>query len=352
MNAKPTAFKIPAAAYLLVPALLLVALVLLIQNPLFTQAPQDLSWAISIDLLLLVPLVYWLVVRRTGIPNITVVPFTMACLFIGLAIVPPAQQGYLKLFEQYAAPVLELGLLSFVAYKVRKAARHFKQQQANGALTFDFFEALKEACGQIVPARAVHAVATEVAMFYYGFVLWKKPRLAPGQFSYHRQSGAVALLSTLIFLVVAETLVLHLLLHLWQPTVAWIMTILSVYSGLQVFGILRSLRHRPHEVAPYALRLRYGMAHEANIDYGQVAGIEPFTRELGQDEARKGGPMAGTKHFSVLGSLEPYNVLVTLKAPATFSGLYGLKKRYTRLLLHVDQPDNFVAAVQAMLLQK
>lgn len=80
-------------------------------------------------------------------------------------------------------------------------------------------------------------------MFYYGFIYWKKRELIENEFSYHTDSGTITLL--IIFIVAIKTVVLPILVTKWSSLVACILTLLSVYSGIKIFGFLKSMFKRP-----------------------------------------------------------------------------------------------------------
>lgn len=97
---------------------------------------------------------------------------------------------------------------------------------------FDFFSVLKTTCTELLSKRALVPVVTEISVFYYGFIAWKKRILKANEFSCHKNSGTVSLLIAVIIIVGVETVSLHVLLLKWSETTAWISTALSVYSGI------------------------------------------------------------------------------------------------------------------------
>ncbi|WP_240623427.1 hypothetical protein [Brumimicrobium aurantiacum] len=48
-----------------------------------------------------------------------------------------------------------------------------------------------------------------------------------------------------------------------------------------------------------------------------------------------------TKTLSPLGNLESHNVIIHLKRENELIGLYGIKKRFNLLGLHIDKPKDF-----------
>ena len=320
-----------------IPLGLLGILVALMLSPWY-QSGHGLDWAITVDLVVLVPLVYLALIWKTRIPKTTVVPVMVVGLVLGMALLPKEDQTYLLAFKTWALPFVELGLLSFITYKVYKAVRSYKQLRGT---TPDVFDALKEATTELIPRKLAVPFATEVAVMYYGFLHWKPRTLAPGEFSYHKKSGSAALLGGLILIIAIETVAFHLLLSRWSETAAWILTVLSIYTALQFLGFAKALGQRPITLEEDTLVLRYSIMNETRIPLAEIDQLELSSRPLNQDKL--------TRKCSPLGDLERHNVVLHLKSSQTLVGLYGMQKEFRVLGLHVDDASAFVVAVQAKL---
>lgn len=305
-------------------------MVILAKSSFFTASPDSLSIGITFDLLLTVPIVYFLLIRKTKIPKTTVVPFLIVGVIIGSFILPSENQFYLNLFKTWVLPIVELSILTFVIFKLRKGIRRYK---LNKNQSFDFFTSLKDTCYEILPKAVVIPVVTEIAVFYYGFIYWKKRRIKNNEFTYHKDSGSTALLSVIIFIVAIETFVLHILLAKWSLTAAWVLTFLSIYSGIQIFGFLKSIFKRPISIENGKIHLRYGIMTETEIDLKDIASIEISSKDIELNKE--------TRKLSFLGELESHNVIIRLKKENTLIGLYGIKRKYKTLVLHVDDKIEF-----------
>ncbi|WP_247672574.1 hypothetical protein [Aquimarina sp. MMG016] len=313
-----------------VPVLLIVSMVLITKSKLFSANPNTLSIAITIDLLFTIPIVYLLLIRKKNIPKTTIVPFFVLGIVIASYIIPKEHQSILDWAKNWVFPILELGVVTFVIYKVRKSLLRLKQHTK---LKPDFFSALKETCNEILPKQIAILLAMELAVFYYGFVYWKKRTIAKNEFTYHRNSGSVGLLIGLIGIIGIETYVLHILLLKWNTIAAWIITGLSVYSGIQILGFLKSLTKRPIYIEDNILYLRYGILSEATIPIKNIESIELSSKDLELN--------AETRKLSPLGNLENHNVIITLKQENTFTGLYGMKKSFKQLAFYIDNHEMF-----------
>ncbi|WP_350292911.1 hypothetical protein [uncultured Croceitalea sp.] len=323
-----------------IPNLLIGILILIAKSSVFMANKDSLAIAITIDLLLTVPFIYFLLIRKTTIPKTTVVPFLIIGLVVGSLILPAENQYYLSLFKTWVLPIIELAILAFVLYNVSKAIKRYKEHKTH---SYDFYTNLKDTCNEILPKGMVTPVVTEIAVFYYGFINWKKKVFKPGEFSYHKNSGTISLLVAIIFIIGVETVVFHILLAKWNIVAAWILSILSIYSAIQLFGFLKSMLYRPITIENDMLYLRYGIMNEAVVAIKEIDSIALFTKDIKLDKE--------TRKLSFLGELEGHNVIIRLKEAHTLTGLYGIKRTFKVLVLHVDNKVAFVNQITSTLKQ-
>jgi len=318
-----------------IPLLLLAAIILTAKSVIFTINPSALSFGITFDLLFTIPVIYFLLIRKTDIPKITIVPIFIVGIIVATMILPSENQQFLRWVKVWILPIVETLVLILIIYKVRLAIRGYRENKES---TPDFFTALKNACSEILPKVAVIPFATEVAVFYYGFIHWKKLAPKKNEFTYHKNSGIVTLLIAIIFIVGIETAVIHILLLKWNLTAAWIMTALSIYTAIQLFGYLKSIMKRPISIVGNKLYLRYGILSEANVDIEDIDLVELSTKSIEFDKE--------TRNLSPFGELDSHNVVINLKRVCTLSGLYGINKKFTTIALFVDNKDDFKKQIE------
>ena len=109
-----------------VPALLLTGLVVLMSSYSFAHGQAHMDLFITIDLLVTVPVIYLLLIRKTSIPLQTALPVLVLGVLLGSYFLPQQGQSYLSLFKTWGLPVLELCVISFVGYQVHKALKYYK----------------------------------------------------------------------------------------------------------------------------------------------------------------------------------------------------------------------------------
>lgn len=134
--------------------------------------------------------------------------------------------------------------------------------------------------------KTVQLLQQQKLVFYYGFIYWKKRELIENEFSYHTDSGTITLL--IIFIVAIKTVVLPILVAKWSSLVACILTLLSVYSGIQIFGFLKSMFKRRLSFENNKLFLYYGIMNETIIDLKNIDTLEISSKDIElQKETRK-----------------------------------------------------------------
>ena len=313
-----------------IPLLIIGLMIFIAKSSFFRLNPDRLAIGITFDILLTVPFVYFLLIRKTTIPKITIVPFLIFGIIICSIILPSENQYYLNLFKTWGLPIVELSVLSFVIYNVKKGIKNYKKKKH---LSFDFFTTLKNTCYEILPRNVVIPVVTEIAVFYYGFLYWKKRELKENEFSYHKDSGTITLLIAIIFIIAIETVAFHFLLLKWSNIAAWILTFLSIYSAIQIFGFLKSMFKRPISIENNKLYLRYGIMNEATIELKEIDSMEISSKDIELNKE--------TRKLSFLGELESHNVIIRLKNKNTLIGLYGIKKKFKVLALYIDNKNEF-----------
>lgn len=313
---------------------LLLILVYLMKSPII-QDNQALSLGISADLVLSVPLIYFLLIRKSKIPKTTVIPVMALGLILGFYFLPKESQTYLALFKTWALPIIEVSVLGFVIIKIRSAVKTYKGLKGSAP---DFFSILKNTCYEILPKRLALLFATEIAVIYYGFINWRSRPLQENEFTYHKNSGTPALFGAFIIMLAGETIAIHFLLAQWSNVFAWVLTALSIYMAVQVLGFARSLSKRPISINQNSISLKYGILNETEISFSDIAKIELSSKSFDKNEF--------TKTLSPLGELESHNMIIHLKTDYELIGIYGMKKKFKVIALFLDEPQAFKEKIE------
>lgn len=328
-----------ARSYLLaffIPLVLILTLVVLLQSGIGSGNGTSFAFFVTFDLLLTIPLIYFLLIRNTSIPKTTVVPVMVLGMLVGYWLLPEQEQLYLNQFKAWGLPFIELGVAYLIISKVRKAMLLYKSKAKD---TRDFFTTLKEVCVTLFPKPAVSPIVTEIAVFYYGFFKWKRSVVLPNEFTNHEKSNTTPLLMGGLLVVGIETFVLHKVIFKWSEPLAWLISILSVYTLFQIFGVLKALPYRRTVIGKKAVALRYSILAESVIDIENIEAVELMTKDLDEDNK-------DYSHLSPLGELEGHNVVIHLREPVNVTGLYGMTKHCKGIALFLDEPDRFKQLVE------
>ncbi|WP_062056915.1 hypothetical protein [Aquimarina longa] len=313
-----------------VPILLVISMILITRSKFYEVNPSILSIGISIDLLFTIPLIYYTLIRKKNIPKTTSIPLSVVGMIIGFYSIPLEHQFILQWVKTWIFPFVEIGIAIYVLYNVRKAIKKYK---INATQRLDFFSILKKTCAEILPTRIASLLAMELAICYYGFIYWKKRALQKNEYSYHKNNGTISLLVAFIGIIGIETYILHIFLSKWSIIAAWVASILSIYSSIQIFGFLKSILKRPISIDKNTLYLRYGILNETQIDLHAIESVEISTKDIEFNSE--------TRKLSPLGELEGHNIIITLNKVHILTGLYGTSKTFKTIAFFIDNKAQF-----------
>ncbi len=134
-----------------------------------------------------------------------------------------------------------------------------------------------------------------------------------------------------------EVIALHVLVWMWNPGLAWVVTALSLYGMLWLLGDWRAVCLRPILVEKDALIVRIGLRWTVQVPLAALASVRPVEA---QPPSRK---TPGYLKALLLGT-PPY--LIALNHPIVAHGLYGRRKTITMIGLAVDDTVSFEAALK------
>ncbi len=322
-----------------IPAAIIFCQFLLLQSSLFQNKASQLIVGITLDFVITVPLVYFLLIRRTKIPKFTVASVLVVSIILASFIIPSDQQSLLSMVKHYAIPVIESGVFGVLIRSIYKIRKSFKNTNAEN---LDFYDTLKLACAKILPAPIDKLLASEVSVFYFIFSFRRRIQ-SKGEFTYHQKSGIQLTLSVLLAVASMELFVTHILVEKFSVTLAWVLSFLTAYSFLQVIALLRSLSKRPHVIdcEQRTLKLRYGFFTETVVGLDAIEKVELTSRTPKQEDH--------IKNLSPMGPLSTHNVILHLKQEGELHSLYGKAKRYKTLCLYVDKKVHFKEEIETYL---
>ncbi len=312
------------------PLVVAVASFLITLTPQFKLKSWLISNAIVVDILVVAPLLYYLVIRKSNVAKLTVLRvFVLGLFFLGF-ILDAQQLPLLYYIKTFCYPIIEVVLVFAIIRSFYLANKRAKQENK----TTDFLSFCRNVMGQVMGNEKIgNFFAAEIAMVYYAFFFGKSPTIDNKKsFSLHKESGIIALLATLLFVLVIETGVTHLLLGLWNEVGAWVATGLSLYTCLQLFAHIRAISLRPIQIKDNTITICNGLAAEASIDFDNIEKFELTTKPPQDTKAIK---------IALLKGLEEHNVVLYLKEPIQVTLLFGIKKTATTILFYADHAQDF-----------
>ncbi len=324
------------AAFVVLAAATIVAEVLVVQAPGFGQNPDLLSFAVTFDLTIGIPLAYYLIVsRKLNVTPASALVVFLACTGLAGLILPASHQTYLRLVEK-ALLLTEGGLLVYGVVQVRNVVRAYRAAAQHRA---DFLLNLREALQGVLGVPVVLSIAVnEISTVRYGLLFWLGGQeVLPGQksFTTHKESGYVAVWAVLLFVLVLETAGLHFLLLQWSPVAAYISTGLSIYSIVFFVADLASMVKRPIVFHDETLLFRIGIRWNATIARDDIKRLTPI-RDF--DKAKE-------KDTLLCAPANVPNLLLELHQPVVVTGFFGIRRQTQRIAFHADDPAGLIGEV-------
>src|SRR5258708_20178995 len=94
------------------PVLVMIACTIIVFSPVFLLKPDALSTGITLDLTLTAPLLYFLVIRGSRVPKMTVVRVFIACILLAGLFLHNRPHSFLSLLQTSVHPLAQI-LLHF-----------------------------------------------------------------------------------------------------------------------------------------------------------------------------------------------------------------------------------------------
>ncbi len=297
--------------------------------------PGMLSIAITIDLMVGVPLLYYLLlVRKKFLPLSSIVPVCILTLLAIRFILPTSEHSFLR-FSEFLIPAIELSVAGLVLFKLRHIIRDVRTARREFLY---FTDALRAGIRRSIKSDFVAAVvATEASMLYLVFAGWfarfRTSRQGASAYSYHRKISY--LFWALVALVVVETGGVHLVISIWTQTGAWVFTAISAYSILWLVGHFHAARLQPIIVDHSYIHLRTGLIWRARMPLSDVAEV--------RKRMRSDSELDGYVNVAMMGSPD---IVVALKEVVEIESLFARKREATLVGIGVDEPEKLLEDLQ------
>lgn len=298
----------------------------------FEHAPEIVN-ALTLDFVITAPICYFLIIRKQNIPNFTVLPLAFLAIVVASVIFPSPHQVLISKLQVILIPLIEVCVLVLIIRKILEIVKNYRKIDSQN---YDFYDTLVEAAELSLPRAIGKIAATEIAVLYFLFHPKGAKDSSDMQYSYHRKSGTILVLSTFVGIILIETFAFHILLASFNTAIAWILTGLSIYSSLQVVALMRSFGKRPIIIDDSARKiyLRYGFFTRAVLHIDGINKIQATARSLSENEKMQ--------KLSPFGAIDNHNLILHLDNNCKLHNIYGKDKNCSKLALFIDQKDSFI----------
>ncbi|MUK87752.1 beta-carotene 15,15'-monooxygenase [Ornithinibacillus sp. L9] len=305
--------------------------------------PQDSNGVVigsMIDLAIISPILYVTWMRKWSWKYILM---TMAAGLILMRFLIPMQ--YLEPFATitwvgFAIEGLLVAVELFIIVSLVKYLPRIIQtvKQSTLPVIFSFHHAV---AANVKHSPVIQVICSGMLMLYFAFACWKKqPRLDDSTFTLHRKTSFIAFQVMLIHAIIIETIGIHWWLHHWSPILSYILLILNIYSVILLVGDIQAVRLNPVLVTDKKLYISLGFMKRMEIEWSNVEKLIDDPQVLGEK------PTKETIEF-IAKDLEKlqYTVILQLKQP-TYAALFlGVKRKYSRIAIRVDEPEKFMKVI-------
>lgn len=282
--------------------------------------------AITIDLTITTSFFMFLFLKKQKVNPLSIGLVFVLLILTARIIIPNDQQFSLQIIIDYFAPLVELTIIGLLTFRILKARRHFLSLKSG-----DFQRKLEQVLFEIFNNKlAAKLASSELSMFYYIIIKWKKN---PG-FSYHKNSGIIAVIVTILMVAIAEISIVHIVLMKYSPIAAWILFWISLYSIVQIIALGKAIYLRTIYYSNGLLYLHYGWLMSADIQHDNIESVQSIdVKDVDQ-----------SVEFIFMGlfkEMEEKGLLLQTKNPIKVSKMF--KQAETRaIFIPLDSPDQLI----------
>ncbi len=322
-----------------IPAFIFLSCFLVTFTPAFKNNTGLFSNAILVDLLVSAPLVYLLAIRKSTISKITVSRIFAAGIFMAGLILKTSPNTLFQIVKTWISPLTKGMVIFFIARKFHGAVKNAKQANSNRP---DFLIHCRNIMYQLTGnEKAGNILSSEIAVLYYAFLAKRDKTINyKTKFSTYKETGLLIVFGVILSIFLIETTAVHLLLSLWNKTIAWVLTGLSLYTCVQLYAHIKAIQSRPVIINEDSLEIHNGLAGDAYIRFDNIEKIELSNKIPADRDAVK---------IALLKNLENHNVVVYLKKPVRVTKMFGIVKEADAVLFYIDKSKDFSIALNTSL---
>ncbi|MVN21555.1 hypothetical protein [Mucilaginibacter arboris] len=313
----------------------------IIRSSVFQHNISILSNALSVDFIVTLPFCAWMLLVRKKIINFPLFLTIVSICYFTVIRLLPQQQNLLLQSVKYLLAATELISVVWLFIKIKKIRRFYRRLSSSD---FDFPEKLQQSLESVLGQNKIADIlAAEFVMIRYGLFFWykrKKEPYQPNEFSIYKNTSFAAFTGVLLFMLILETGLVHLLLlHFGHENIALGLLISEIYTVLFIIAYITSVKQRRIVIANNEIKIRIGLLYTAQIKAAQIENISPVNASFIPEKA-------------VLNLAKPIfdqpNLFLKLNEPVAFSAAFGIRKYVSQITLHVDCKEDFLESVKML----
>lgn len=198
----------------------------------------------------------------------------------------------------------------------------------------------------------------EVMIFYNAFFHWRKKMDVPANtefFFIHKNSAYFWFFLALIHEQLIEMVFFHIWLRKEDPIVANIVSALHIYSVIYIMGDYNLIRNSPISLKDNKVFIKIGARRSLAFQINDIDYIGPTSIKFDKSGGvihEKGlfhvtaFPRVFTRIFGI-GDQPKYEIV--FKKELNSKGYFGNKKAIKKAVLYIDQPEEFITALNLKL---
>ena len=232
----------------------------------------------------------------------------------------------------WATAFVELVVIGFGIYKIGSIFKEYRRLKSEKLY---FSDTLTQSFQNILGKNfMIRLMASEFMMMYFSIFGWfLKPKYPQNSqiLTYYKTSMYIPFFWAFLFVLIIETVALHFIISIWSGIGAWIFTGLSIYTFFWFIGDFNAMRLQPIIFHENRLFIKIALRWSGVVEPENIESVVSTNSQM-EDKSS----------YINLTPIGDPNILITLKEPVIFDGLFGIKKEAKYLGLYLDEPSKFV----------
>ena len=320
---------------LIIPALLVIGMFGFVKTEFFSSNQIILSNALAIDLLIGVPLLCYLIIRRTEIPLKSILKIFTLCLFISTLLIPETNLEIIQFIKQVVYPLFNIWIGLRIIQKIIRIVNEYRVQSKN----LIGYALYSTTIRNVFSGKFGEVLLMEFSLLYFLFSARRQSIFTENEFEYSKNKGTIEMVAAFSFIIAIETIIAHILISKWSPIIAIISTGSSLYLIMLFVSILRSRSHFPISIEDDSLSLKSGYINKSVVKFEDISQIEFSSKSN----------IVGLMKLSAFKGVESHNIILHFRNPQTILKVFGVQKEYNSIGIFVDEPKKFINSIEAKL---